>query len=434
MFRLKRVPVQVELLLVVFQQFFNDYQWLHFKSILLALLVTPYRATLSGMVKILSFGSHRSKHNEFLNDCSLILSKVLKLYAMLILQLLKKSEEAVYFIIDDTTNKKRGKHIIAAFNLFDHTTKQYIWGQQLVCAVIEYRGIVIPYAIEVYVPKESVKTTENSPKESGNPSLRDIRTFKKKTIIASEILKEFEADEKQSAEGGVFVVADTYYACPPIFTLCRQRKYNFVSMLKTNRVLYLDNPASGTGRQMNVKQYTKRYFNRRNKNRIVKIGSNKYRVYSQKAYLKSGGAVKLVCTRNTSHCTVKVIFTTNAALPIESILTAYSKRWSIEIFFKMSKQYLGLRSYQNRNLKAVESAVRLSLISYNLLTHVFIEEKRAQGKRLTKKNLAQFSVLSMRDHIRQRAMSDSIEYCLEQNINKSKNKVVKEIKNLLLAA
>ena len=410
MFKLQRVPLQVELLLIEFQQFFNDRQWLHFKSILLSLLVTPYKATLSGMVKILCFGSHRTKHNEFLNDCSSILNKVLKYYAMLIIQLLKKSGEAIYFIVDDTTNKKRGKHIIATFNLFDHTSKQYIWGQQLVCAVIEYRGIIIPFAIEVYIPKESIKTTKE--------------LFRKKTTIASDILKEFETDEKQA----VFVVADTYYACPSIFELCRQRKYSFVSMLKTNRILYLGK------KQMNVEQYTRRYFNKRNKNRVIKTGSNKYQTHSDKVVLKSGGAVKLVCTRNTSHCTVKVIFTTNAVLPIESILNAYQKRWSIEVFFKMSKQYLGLRAYQNRNIRAVESAVRLSLISYNLLTHVFIEEKRAQGKRLTDKNLAQFSVLTARDRFRQIALTDSFEYCLEQNINKSKNKVIKEIKNMLLAA
>jgi len=421
MLKLQRIPLQVELLLIGFQQFFNDYQWLHFNSILLALLVTPYKATLSGMVKILSFGSHMTKHNEFLNDCSNILSKVLKFYTMMILQLLKKSDEAIYFIIDDTTNKKRGKHILAAFSFFDHTSKQYIWGQQLVCSIIEYRGIVIPFAIEVYIPKESVKETE--------------KTFKKKTTIASEMIKEFETEEKQSTCGGVFVVADTYYACSSILELCRQKKYNFVSMLKTNRVLYLNNlPTDKAGKQMNVQLYTKRYFKKRNKNRVIKIGSNKYQVHSQKAVLKSGGAVKLVCTRSTSHCTVKVIFTTNAALPIESILTAYQKRWSIEVFFKMSKQYLGLKAYQNRNLKAIESAVRLSLISYNLLTHVFINEKRAQGKRLTENNLAQFSVLSTRDRIRQIAMTDSIEYCLEQNINKSKNKLIKEIKQMFLAA
>lgn len=410
MFKLQRVPLQVEFLLIELQQFFNDYQWLHFKSILLALLVTPYKATLNGMVKVLSFGSHRSKHNKFLNDCSGILSKVLKFYAMLILQLLKKSGEAIYFIIDDTTNKKRGKHILAAFSFFDHTSKQYIWGQQLVCTILEYRGITIPYSIEVYIPQDEAK-------KNGYP-------FKKKTQMASDILYEFEADEKQE----VFVVADTYYASPLIMTLCRQNGYSFVSMLKTNRILNV------AQKQMNVLSYTKRFFNKKKRNKIIKLAANKYQVHSEKVILKSGGAVKIVCTRSLSHCTVKTIFTTNTALPIESILTAYSKRWSIEVFFKMSKQYLGLRSYQNINLPAIESSVRLSLISYSLLTHVFIKEKRAQGKRLTDKNLAQFSVLAMRDRLRQMAMIDSIEYCLEQNVNKSKNKVVKEIKQMLLAA
>ena len=414
MFKLQRIPLQVDILLVELQQFFNDYQWLHFRSILLALMVTPYKATLNGMVKILSFGSHRSKHNEFLNDCSGILGKALKFYAMLILQLLKKTGEAIYFIIDDTTNKKRGKHILAAFSFFDHTTKQYIWGQQLVCAVIEYRGIVIPYAIELYIPKEEAKTRGYE--------------FKKKTEIAAEILDSFEADEKQSAEGGIFVIADTYYASPIIMNLCRQKGYSFVSMLKTNRILKIN------GKQMNVLSYTKRYFNKRNRKRIIKIDKKKYQVSSAKVILKSGGAVKIVCTRSLSHYTVKTIFTTNSALPIESILIAYSKRWSIEVFFKMSKQYLGLRAYQSVNLPAIQSSVRLSLISYNLLTHVFISEKRAQGKRLTDKNLAQFSVLSTRDRLRQLTMVDSIEYCLERNINKSKNKTTTEIKQMLLAA
>ena len=157
MFKLQRVPLQVEILLFELQMFFNDYQWLHFKSILLALLVTPYKATLTGIVKVLSFGSHISKHNEFLNDCSSILSNVLKFQAMLILNLLKKSGEAIYCIVDDTSNKKRGKHILAAFTFFDHTCKQYIWGQQLVCSIIEYRSIVIPYAIEVYIPKQTAQ-------------------------------------------------------------------------------------------------------------------------------------------------------------------------------------------------------------------------------------------------------------------------------------
>lgn len=150
--------------------------------------------------------------------------------------------------------------------------------------------------------------------------------------------------------------------------------------------------------------------------------------------MKKGGAVKLVCTRILSHRTVKTIFTTNTALPIESILKAYNKRWSIELFFKMSKQYLGLRAYQSRNLEATQSSLRLSLIAHNLLTHAFIEELRVKGKNLTDKNLAQFSIINTRDHLRSIVMIDSIEYCLEKNNIKSKEVMISELKNMILAA
>ena len=130
MFKLQRIPLQIELLLSELQIFFNDYQWLHFRALLLSLLLTPYKATISGMVKILSYGSHRSKHNEFINDCNQKLTKVLRYYAMMILSYLKKTGEPIYFIIYDTTNKRRGKHIVAAFKFFDHISKQYIWGHQ----------------------------------------------------------------------------------------------------------------------------------------------------------------------------------------------------------------------------------------------------------------------------------------------------------------
>jgi len=199
-------------------------------------------------------------------------------------------------------------------------------------------------------------------------------------------------------------------------------------MLKTNRILNVSDE------QIKVSSYTKKYFSNRSKKKIVKIGSNRYQIHSQVVRLKKGGAVKLVCTRSLSHRTVKTIFTTNTALPIESILKAYNKRWSIELFFKMSRQHLGLRAYQSRNLEAIQSSLRLSLISYNLLTHAFIKNLREKGKRITDKNLAQFSLLDMKDHLRSITMIDSIEYCLEKNKTKSKVEMINEIKNMLLDA
>jgi len=134
--------------------FFNDTQWIHFQSLLISLLITPYKKTICGIVKVLGFGTHRSKHNAFLISSSAKIIKALNYYAMLVLSMLKKSGEPMFFIFDDTSNKKTGKHIQAAFKYFDHISKQFILGQQIVCSVINYRGFIISYNFDVYIPKE----------------------------------------------------------------------------------------------------------------------------------------------------------------------------------------------------------------------------------------------------------------------------------------
>ena len=407
MFKLQRIPFQIELLLSELQIFFNDHQWLHFRSLLISLLITPYKATILGMDKILAFGSHRSKHNEFFINSSQLLSKVLKYYSMLILTKLKKKNEPVYFIIDDTSNKKRGKHIQAAFKFLEHTTKQYIWGHQLVCAVIEYRNIVIPYSIDVYTTKEQSKVLKIP--------------FKKKTDIALSMIKEFEADSDQE----VIVLADSYYASSPIIKYCRNKKgYSFISVLKSNRVFEIKEDKT------NVEQYSKELFRNKKRKTIIRIKNKKYYTVTRKVSLKTGGVVKIVFSKQQSHRTALAVFTTNTALPTNRILESYSRRWSIEVFFKMSKQHLGLRAYQNRNIDAIKSHIRLSLCAHNLLTHVFINDIREKGHNLTQKRITHFNVLNMIDRVRHIVFTDTINFIS----NNAKNIETNELKKYLLAA
>ena len=82
---------------------------------------------------------------------------------------------------------------------------------------------------------------------------------------------------------------------------------------------------------MNVADYTKRYFKRRKRNRVIQISHKRnIKFIAKKVVLKSGGAVKIVYKEVCHIALWQTIFTTNTALPIESILTAYSRRWSIE--------------------------------------------------------------------------------------------------------
>lgn len=410
MFKIKRLPKNITSLLLDLEMIFDDYQWLHFQSLLVSLLLTPFKPTLCGMAKVLGFGTHRSKHNAFIINSSAIIGKALQFYASMILSLLKKNGEPIYFIFDDTTNKKTGKHIDGAFKYFDHLSKTYIKGHQIVCSILVYRGIIIPYYFDVYIP-------ENQCSKLG------IK-FRKKTDIALDQLKSFEPDCNQKT----FVLADTYYATKQIMNYCRLKKQHFVSTLKFNRIIKVN------GHQTNVRKYLKHTIKRFKSGRKVKLGSITYRVASRKAELKTGGAVKLVFTKHPTHRTAMVLVTTSTALPVYEIMQAYRLRWNIEVFFKMSKQYLGFNGYHSRDIGAIKSRIALSMLSYNLLTHVFINDIRAKGKSLTKKNISKFSITDMLGEIRYQINMDNFEHHLDELPTKLKNKIKKDFKSQLIKA
>ena len=103
----------------------------------------------------------------------------------------------------------------------------------------------------------------------------------------------------------------------------------------------------------------------------------------------------------------------------------------------MSKQHLGLRSYQNRDLNAIKSHIRLSLCAHNLLTYVFINDIREKGQNLTQKRIAHFSVVNMIDRVRYIATTDTINFITNNSGNPSlreKNIDAYELKKFLLAA
>ena len=103
---------------------------------LVSLLITPFKATVRGRVRAVAFGTHRTKHNEFLQRHEDLLGKALKFYALLLVHLLYKAGERLYIIVDDSKTAKRGKHVEAAFHLWDHTQSRFLWGHQFLCVCL----------------------------------------------------------------------------------------------------------------------------------------------------------------------------------------------------------------------------------------------------------------------------------------------------------
>ena len=65
-----------------------------------------------------------------------------------------------------------------------------------------------------------------------------------------------------------------------------------------------------------------------------------------------------------------LFLSTDRSLSIEEMLEIYSWRWSIEVYFKEAKQYLGLLKEQVRSFEAVIASLHLAAIRYCFLSYI----------------------------------------------------------------
>src|SRR5207249_3619458 len=271
----------------------------------------------------------------------------------------------------------------------DHTTDRFIWGHQFVCVTLQYRGIIIPYAVELYRSKADCK-------------VRHL-PFRKLTQIAEDILSSM----PDFGVKRVYVLSDTYYASKQIIRAVRAKGFHFVSFLKSNRRLLIN------GRRSSVSKFLKRYFPKDRK-RHVKLGGAHYRTLRQDCSVPGIGDLPVVFSQKIGRRNILALFSTDSSLQTKDILAIYRKRWSIEVLFKQTKQYLGLTAYHHRDEKATRAHLQLVMIAYALLTHLFLTEQREKGKQLTKKLLATFSPRESQQRIRSLVAADTLDRIKEQ--------------------
>ena len=143
--------------------------------------------------------------------------------------------------------------------------------------------------------------------------------------------------------------------------------------------------------------------------RIVKIkGKKPHRLAERVGQLSKAGRVKLVFSQRPKEKTWIALATDELRWSAKTVLSHYFIRWGIEVFFKMSKQQLGLGDYQVLRYRGIERYLCLVLIAYLLLTHLAIEEADAQALKKKKSELRLPSIPQLQEHARRRLWDDII--------------------------
>ena len=287
--------------------------------------------------------------------------------------------------IDDTLNHKTGKHIEDAEWHYDHALKKMIFGHNIVSTQYKDDRVSYPLDYRLYHRKPTEKELKRN-YEKIDPQIELFRPgqqfiekmkllldykrrqlrFKTKIELAIELIHE---TEKMNIKAKTYVF-DSWFLCKDIIKTIRSYGKDWVSVLKQNRILIINN------KRINVSDFVKTLP----KQAFRKIKTKKghyYWVFTKSVRVHSLGKVRIVISFDNYQLKGDpLVLVTNRKdwEPIK-ILNTYDMRWGIDAFYRDAKQHLGLEDYQLRKIKGIKRHWYLVFLAHTFLMRNALNSK-----------------------------------------------------------
>jgi hypothetical protein len=190
-----------------------------------------------------------------------------------------------------------------------------------------------------------------------------IERYKKGEKSKIEMVCEIVA-ELPSPKGKAYGLCDSWFTTKDVINAHFQKGYHLIGALKTNRVIYPN------GINIQVKDFSQ--YIEKNDVCLVTVNNSKYWTYRYEGNLNGiDNAVVLFCWPENAFKKDRALHAflcTDTELNTNTILEYYSNRWPIEIFFKQTKNNLGLNSYQVRSATSIDRMLVLISLTYIFCT------------------------------------------------------------------
>jgi len=158
-----------------------------------------------------------------------------------------------------------------------------------------------------------------------------------------------------------YLLVDSWFTCHELVTFIVTRRIgcHFLGMIKMGKTRY-----EVFDKNLTAKEIIERLRRTKKTKRSKLLGY----YYGEIIVDFKGIEVKILFCKTSKKGSWNAIMTTNTELTFEQAYKIYSTRWSIEVFFKESKQNLGLGKCQSQDFDAQIAATTLCMIQYNLLS------------------------------------------------------------------
>jgi len=239
------------------------------------------------------------------------------------------SGKPIYCIIDDTISSKTKPSSQAMNPIEDayfhqsHLKKKQDYGHQAVGVMLSCNGITLHYDVIFY---DKSKT---------------------KIQIAQDI-----ADQLPQVPVVSYLLCDSWYTSKKVIDAFLMKGFYTVGAIRTNRVIY----------PCNIKKKINEFalFMRETDPdiRLVTAGSRQYYAYRYEGRLNGiDDAVVLITYPKDAfgnENALRAVISTDTSLTTDEIISIYSERWAIEVFFRQAKNVLALDRYQIRSSDGIK--------------------------------------------------------------------------------
>ena len=360
---------------------FSKPQFKHFGPLLLAFAVSFGRRNIDSLYASMQEKTRRQKLNDFMVESRWAGDEVLRDAALFaLMQMDPKKGERLEILIDGTGKRKRGKTMDAVGYIREAGTPGVIPGHKYLKTALRFRGVIIPWAIDIYVPKKFFKTPEG--KDLAQRTGRRFRTLNEMT---AEMLTAMPDDWARFFK--VYVLIDSGFCNPTVCSAIREKEFHFICAAQSTRLFHVDR---GQRKPKTVKLTTHvpgvlRYRGRNVELEPKRRGGKKrlFRLATQTGTMNGIGRVRCVFSKRKSDGSVLTLVTSDLDLSAEEVATGYGWRWEIEVTIKALKQHLGLGEYQHTWFEGALHHLHLSCLAHLTLTVV---ELTRLGKKAQRRN------------------------------------------------
>jgi len=272
------------------------------------------------------------------------------------------------FVVDDTDCPKTGRKIEFIGKIFSHVVKTWILGFKLLTLGFWDGKSFIPVDFSVHHEKGKNKKRPFGLKRSelkqrfSKKRSKDSFGFKRTTELSLNKIKNAVKMIKRAVKHGFiadYVLADSWFVSEYFITSIRQIKQGILhvlAMCKMDKRNYLFN-----GEEYTANQLLNKFKSQKKRSRKV----NAYYIELTVAYKEL--PLKLWFSRYSKRGKWHLLITTDLSLTFNKAIEIYNIRWSIEVFFKESKQYLKLAKSQATDFDAQLADITIAMMQYILL-------------------------------------------------------------------